>query len=794
MTLGPHARRRPAARRRAGRAAGAALALLAALLAGCAARGPRVVVGYAGAPQGLAADDLAALRGRRIAVDPGHGGAFPGARGRRGLAEAEVNLAVALHLRDALRAAGAEVTLTRDTDRDFLSPADSSLRADLAERVRIVNAARPEAFVSIHHNAQPDGRREVNETLTFYRLGDDGPSLDLADRVHRALVRGVGIRPHRVVPGNFAVLRGVEAPAILTETSHLSHPKVERRLALDRARRLEAESIARGLAAFFARGAPEVETLWTESSAGRAAVRARVRGAFDRVELRVGGVPVVPRVTGSEIAWESPADAPAGPLPVTLRVGLSGRGVSATARAEAVIERPWNAFYLETELWPARLPAAGGPAAARLLAVDAWGGRAPAALAVRVTAHDTADAPRDTLLRFADGEAWLPLRIAPRAPGAGPATFTARVVPPDGATAYPPEAPLVVPIAAPGEPARAAIALRLAPGDSALRPLARERAERGRLRRAAVAFPREAADWVTPLGLAAPPESAAGRGAPALRGFRPWAADSAGTLPTRWSAIAGGALHGRRIAIDPDGGGDAAGGAGPGGARGAALSLEVARALAAMLEAAGAEVRLTREGDAPVPEVERVLAAERFGAERYVRIGHRAEPPQLGHYFSSAAGRRWAERAARELARLGLPAPPVGDNAHYPVQHTSAVALWAGLARVDDPREEQRLASPGTLRAEAYALFLALAREWAGEAEWPIVTHTVRDANGRPLAGAAVTVGGWLLLESDARGEVRFARTEPGPVELRVEHPAARGRTVLLDSPAVAVPTGPHGR
>src|SRR5207237_4416568 len=120
--------------------------------------------------------------------------------------EAEVNLDVAERLRDRLERAQAQVLLTRDRDRDFLTPEDSTLRLDLAERVRLAQAFAPDLFVSVHHNADAGGRHDVNETQVYYRLGDEGPSLDVAQDVHRALVRNIGIEIHKVAPGNYYVL------------------------------------------------------------------------------------------------------------------------------------------------------------------------------------------------------------------------------------------------------------------------------------------------------------------------------------------------------------------------------------------------------------------------------------------------------------------------------------------------------------------------------------------------------------------------------------------------------------
>lgn len=82
----------------------------------------RPVAGYVARQDSLPAADPALLKGKRVAIDPGHGGYFRGCMGVNGLSEAEVNLGVALRLRELLVARGATVLMTRDRDRDFLSP------------------------------------------------------------------------------------------------------------------------------------------------------------------------------------------------------------------------------------------------------------------------------------------------------------------------------------------------------------------------------------------------------------------------------------------------------------------------------------------------------------------------------------------------------------------------------------------------------------------------------------------------------------------------------------------------
>jgi len=136
--------------------------------------------------------------------------------------------------------------------------------------------------------------------------------------------------------------------------------------------------------------------------------------------------------------------------------------------------------------------------------------------------------------------------------------------------------------------------------------------------------------------------------------------------------------------------------------------------------------------------------------------------------------------------------PRLAEDAQYPLQQVSCTALYAAPARIDSA--ESALLAPGALRAEAYALFLALAREWAGDAAWAPDSVEVRDGAGRAAPGVAVLLGGALVLETDVVGRARFARTEPGPLAVEARSGAVAVRRVLLDSDRGIVLTGSAGR
>ncbi|HEV8321290.1 MAG TPA: N-acetylmuramoyl-L-alanine amidase [Myxococcota bacterium] len=227
---------------------------------------------------------LAGLKIRRVVLDPGHGGADLGALAAGGLAEKDVNLAVALALAPLLRARlGVEVILTRETD----------VAVALEERTALANAARGDLLLSIHCNAAPDAAAHGVEVY-YLDISSDDDALKAAARENAATTKALADLPavlsdlvtranadesralaaalqkslvarvagaageppsavDRGVRGAlFYVLLGARMPAALVETSFLSNPAEAARLGTDAYRAQLAGAIADGLAAFIA--------------------------------------------------------------------------------------------------------------------------------------------------------------------------------------------------------------------------------------------------------------------------------------------------------------------------------------------------------------------------------------------------------------------------------------------------------------------------------------------------------------------------------------------------------------
>ena len=214
---------------------------------------------------------------KKVVVDAGHGGNDPGAIGRTGLREKDVNLDIAKRLALLLRSEGVDVVMTRNNDR-FI-PLDT--------RVRITNSSKADLFVSVHSNANHtrslngfevyyvavscnDAKRAVfsarnanldlpNASFASYSLElkamlwdmlyayDRSESIQLAHSICKSVDNSLDIRVIGIKDARYEVLRGARIPAVLIEVGFVSNYNEERMLKNSYYRQKVAEGIMEGI-------------------------------------------------------------------------------------------------------------------------------------------------------------------------------------------------------------------------------------------------------------------------------------------------------------------------------------------------------------------------------------------------------------------------------------------------------------------------------------------------------------------------------------------------------------------
>jgi N-acetylmuramoyl-L-alanine amidase len=220
-----------------------------------------------------------------VAIDAGHGGEDPGARGRSGTLEKDVTLRIARRLKALVDAQpGMRGVLIRDGDY-FVK---------LGDRVTKARAIRAELFVSVHADAfiRPDARgssvfalsqrgatsaaarwlaRRENESdliggvnldvgdpylkQTLLDLSQDGNirhSIKLGQAVLQELGDINDLHKPRVEQAGFAVLKAPDIPSILVETAFISNPAEEKRLRDPKYQDRIASAILAGILQYFA--------------------------------------------------------------------------------------------------------------------------------------------------------------------------------------------------------------------------------------------------------------------------------------------------------------------------------------------------------------------------------------------------------------------------------------------------------------------------------------------------------------------------------------------------------------
>ncbi|MCH5267932.1 MAG: N-acetylmuramoyl-L-alanine amidase [Lachnospiraceae bacterium] len=182
-----------------------------------------------------------------VVIDSGHGGVDPGKVSVDGAYEKTINLAIAKELKEVLSRNDCQVIMTRETDEGLYQETDrNKKRADMAERLKIMNGCEADVVVSIHQNSYSD--RTSKGAQVFYQATSERGK-QLAARIQQTIVEQVDPENHRQIKANndYYLLKNTTSTMVIVECGFLSNPQESEKLQDAAYQKKLAESIGMGV-------------------------------------------------------------------------------------------------------------------------------------------------------------------------------------------------------------------------------------------------------------------------------------------------------------------------------------------------------------------------------------------------------------------------------------------------------------------------------------------------------------------------------------------------------------------
>lgn len=168
-----------------------------------------------------------------VVIDAGHGGEDSGAVANSVL-EKDINLEIALKLRDMLKASGIEVKMIRESDISIYDTASGTIRerkvSDLKNRVEIVNSNKKNILVSIHQNKFEQS--QYSGAQMFYSTNNNKSQV-LAENIRKSitgLIQPENKRELKQGGSDIYLLNKATVPAVIVECGFISNEEEAKNL------------------------------------------------------------------------------------------------------------------------------------------------------------------------------------------------------------------------------------------------------------------------------------------------------------------------------------------------------------------------------------------------------------------------------------------------------------------------------------------------------------------------------------------------------------------------------------
>ncbi|MEG0833701.1 MAG: N-acetylmuramoyl-L-alanine amidase [Oscillospiraceae bacterium] len=164
-----------------------------------------------------------------VVIDAGHGDFDPGAVASDKTLEKDINLAIALKLRDIFSLNGYDVIMTRDNDitladKDAASTVERK-KTDTHNRTKLADSFNDAVLISIHQNTFSDTSQ--HGTQVFYGMLNDSSRV-LATCIMESVVDKIQINNKRQIKegtSSIYILKSTKAPTVLVECGFMTNKK-----------------------------------------------------------------------------------------------------------------------------------------------------------------------------------------------------------------------------------------------------------------------------------------------------------------------------------------------------------------------------------------------------------------------------------------------------------------------------------------------------------------------------------------------------------------------------------------
>lgn len=196
-----------------------------------------------------------------VVIDPGHGGRDPGKVGVNGALEKDINLSIALKLKELLIQNDVNVVMIREDDIGLYSENDSNKKAaDMRKRVEIINTSGAMLAISIHQNSFT--QESVKGAQVFY-YSNSKEGKKYAEVMQNQLVKSLADGNKKKAKANdkYYMLKKTNCPIVIVECGYLSNYNEAELLLNDKYQEKLAWSIHLGLLTYMNERLRETESM-----------------------------------------------------------------------------------------------------------------------------------------------------------------------------------------------------------------------------------------------------------------------------------------------------------------------------------------------------------------------------------------------------------------------------------------------------------------------------------------------------------------------------------------------------